>query len=133
MSNQLVLWEGQPVPVSRARALVKVEKQLGAEQAAHRALVFASGSEMRKIIAEKTAGQPGKSIITRIRQVNRANRIDGVNKCGPEKWPTVKIGYDLMAAAYRNCETAGERKQKIAQDMEWLGGFVDELARRIAA
>ncbi|MBU1106977.1 MAG: hypothetical protein KKB51_09945 [Candidatus Riflebacteria bacterium] len=118
--KQLVLWEGEPMPESRAKALVKIEKRHGKDAATQRQETYIKGAKMRGVIAEKTDGDPKWAIVSRTRQINRAVGIEGVNKCDPADWPFVSIGQELIIKSYENAPTPESRKTDIKSKMNWL-------------
>lgn len=125
--RQLVLFEGEPVPESRAKALAKIEKRHGKDAALQRQETFVKGAKMREIIAEKTDGDPKWAIVSRIRQINRAVGIEGVNKCDPSDWPFVAIGQDLTVKVYDNNDTSDQRKPAMKKSMDWLKKIKSEF------
>lgn len=129
--RQLVLFDGEPVPESRAKALAKVEKQHGKDAALQRQETFVKGEKMRKIITEKTDGDPGKAIMSRQRGVNRAAGIKSISDCSPEKWPVVSIGYQLVESSYRHGKDKNHRKEIIKDSMTWLENMRKELEQRL--
>lgn len=118
--KQLVLFEGEPVPESRAKALTKIEKKHGKDAALQRQETYVKGAKMREIIAEKTDGDPKWAIVTRTRQINRAVGIEGVNKCDPADWPFVSIGQGVTIKVYENNSTPEKRTAAMKKGMDWL-------------
>jgi len=107
--KQLVLFEGEPVPESRAKALAKIERQHGKDAAIQRNTVYNFYGSMREKITEKTASDARFAIISRQKAINRAAGIEGINKCPPEKYGTVIVcvntvinGYEIEDAKKRS-------------------------------
>lgn len=125
--KQLVLWENEPMPESRVKALTKIEKKHGKDAAIQRQETYVKGAKMREIISEKTDGDPKWAIVTRTRQINRAVGIEGVNKCDPSDWPFISIGQGVTIKVYENSGTSSQRTAAMKKGMEWLKKIKSEF------
>ena len=111
--RQLVLFEGEPVPESRAKALAKIEKKHGRDAAIRRNNVYNLYGVMKEQITAKTGAEPGKAMISRQRAINKAVGIDSIKNCPPQKYGRVMVCCNVVIDGY-GIKDPEDRKEFIA-------------------
>lgn len=127
-TKQLVLFEGEQVPESRAKALTKIEKKHGKDAAIQRNMVYNFYGAMKDKIKDKTGSDPRFAIIARQKAINAAAGIESINKCGPEKYGTVLICVNAVINAYE-IENAKDRSLFIKEALKKIADMESAISQ----